>query len=185
MKSNQRVIENQVIGDKVCFLALAAETQGQLTQLHIELGPGGGSELHYHDKFVETFKARKGELSVELDGELLVLEEGQEKRIEKLALHRFFNPSANPITFEVKIEPASRNFEEFLQIMYGLAEDGKTNKQGIPTNLLHIGAISLLGDTLPPKGSLLGILSKLFGWLGRIAERRGVLEELREKYVTF
>jgi len=164
---------------------MAEETQGQLTHLHIELKPGGGTERHYHDKFTEIFKAIEGSLSVESEGETLILEEGQEKRIEILTLHKFFNSTSSPITFEVRIEPASRNFEEFLQIMYGLARDGKTNKKGIPTNLLHIGAISVLGDTLPPRRSLLFILSRLFSWLGRIAERRGVLEELRNKYVRY
>lgn len=183
--NNNRTITNPVIKDKITFIKTAKDTNGELTWLSIELAPNGGNDLHYHDKFEETFIAINGTLGVTFEGEEMTLQAGESVTVPINSVHRFYNPNAHPIQFEVKITPASRNLEEFLQIMYGLARDGKTNKKSIPTNLYHIGAISLLGETFPPKKTLLHRMSFFFNWLGKRAKKNGELEKLRLKYVQF
>ncbi len=182
MKPN-RVIENPIVKDKVTFIKLASETNNELTWIEVELGPNGSNELHYHDKFTETFEPIEGDLGMTLNGKELVLTKGNSITVPLYALHRFYNSSDLPIRFYVKLQPASRNFEEFLQIMYGLAREGKTNKNALPTNPLIIGAVGLLGETFPPKRHWLSRLAFIFRWLGKYAERRGVLSDLRKKYV--
>lgn len=180
-----RTIENPVVKDKVTFIKTAAETGGKLTWISVTLAPRGGNQMHYHDKFTETFIPTKGTLGVDIGKKQLRLKVGERKTIPLFEVHRFYNPNDESIEFEVKIEPASRNFEEFLQIMYGLARDGKVNKNAIPTNIWTIGAISQLGETLPPKGSILARFSFIFKWLSKRAAQKGVLKKLREAYVEF
>ena len=181
----KRIISNPIIKDKVTFVKTAAETNGQLTWITIELAPKGGNELHYHENFTETFEPIKGELGLTLGKEELILKEGESKTVPKNAIHRFYNPNDFPIEFHVKIEPGSRNLEEFLQIIYGLAQDGKTNKKSIPTNLWTLGALSGISETSPPKNTLLAQLRFIGKWLEKQAEKKGVLTKLRNKYVKF
>lgn len=180
-----RTIVNPIIKDKVTFIQTAQETDGRLTWVRVELSPQGGSELHYHKHFTETFLVQKGTLEVTLEKETQILKDGETVRVSPFIVHKFYNPNDHPIVFDVKIEPASVHFEAFLQIMYGLARDGKTNRRGIPRNPLHIGAISLLGETFPPRWSLLGILSAIFRYIGHWAAKRGVLSKLKDQYVQF
>ena len=151
----------------------------------MELSLKGGSEMHYHKSFTETFIAKKDAIELKIEETTQVLNNGAQVSVLPLTLHKFYNPNDYPVLFEVKIQPASINFEAFLQIMYGLARDGKTNKKGIPRNLLDIGAISLLGETYPPRLSLLNVLSQIFRYIGHLAEKRGVLSQLRDRYVQF
>ena len=186
MENNtNRTITNPMVKDKVTFLKTAEDTNGEQTLLSIDLAINGGNDLHYHDTFEETFIAVEGTLGITLEDKEIILQPGESITVPIGLLHRFYNPNGHPIKFETKITPASRNLEEFLQIIYGLARDGKTNKKSIPTNLNDIGILSLLGETLPPKNSLLYRVKFLFNWLGKRAEKKGKLTELRAKYVRF
>lgn len=181
----ERTIVNPIVQDQVTFIKTQQETQGACTWIRAELGSKGGSQMHYHDKFTETFIVNKGPLSLHMEKEVLLLKAGEKISVPINTLHKFYNPNDFAIEFEVKIEPGSRNFEEFLQIMYGLAADGKTNKKGVPKGLLTIGAISQLGETLPARGSVLHLLGGLLRYLGKRAEKKGILAELRDSYVRY
>lgn len=186
MVSNKsRVIKNSVVKDQIIFLEMASDKQDAITWFAVDLAPNGGNDLHYHDTFEETFIAVEGSLGITLEKEEILLKEGESLTVPIGVLHRFYNPNNHKIKFETKVNPASRNLEEFLQIIYGLARDGKVNKKSIPTNPLHIGVLSLLGETSPPKKSLLHRLGFVFRWLGRRAEKKGVLAALRTKYVKY
>ena len=51
---NQTII-NPVIKDQVTFTQTAAATNGRITTLQVTLMPGGGTPMHYHKNFSETF----------------------------------------------------------------------------------------------------------------------------------
>jgi quercetin dioxygenase-like cupin family protein len=183
--TQKREIVNPIIKDKVTFIQTAADTNGKLTWFSVDLAPNGGNDLHYHDTFAETFIAVEGSLGITLEQEELLLQPGESITIPIGALHRFYNPNDFPIKFETKVKPASKNLEEFIQIIYGLARDGKTNSKSIPKSITNIGLLSLIGETLPPPKSLLHRLTLVFKWIGKRAEKNGKLEELRAKYVKY
>ena len=185
MKTEKRTIFNPIIKDNITFVKTSADTNGELTWLSVELAPKGGNDLHFHENFEETFIAVEGTLGITLEDKELFLEPGESMTVPINVLHRFYNPNNHSIRFETKVKPANRNLEEFLQIIYGLARDGKTNKKSIPTNIHDIGILSLIGETSPPKNSLLYRLSFIFNWLGRRAVKNGRLDMLRAKYVKF
>ena len=181
MNQLPRVIKNPLIGDVVTFVKTAAETNGAYTLVEVELAPNGGNGMHYHIDFDESFEVLEGVLGIQLGKEVMQLKPGQTAVALRNAMHRFFNPSATePVKFLCTITPAMQ-FEETLRIAYGLANDGLTNKKGLPA-LLPLSIIFQKGGTYLP-GLPFSIQKGVFDFIARIARRRGVDKAL-EKYYT-
>lgn len=53
--------------------------------------------------------------------------------------HRFCNPSKDEtVEFVGKVVPAHEGFEKSVHIIYGLAEDGECDAQGLPKSFVHL-----------------------------------------------
>lgn len=177
-----RTIVNPMIKDKVTFLETAAETGGKFTLIQIELEPKGGNDLHYHKTFDETFIVQEGVLGVEVDNQILQLKEGESATVQMGQLHRFFNPSATEkVVFNVLIEPGSSGFEKVVQIVYGLAADGRTSSDSTPKNMYHMALIVEWSDTNAP--GFFTLIAPILKWLAKRAIRKGIDRELTDKYV--
>jgi len=146
-----KTIYNPIVKDRVTFVETAKSSHGKITCIEVELTPSGGNELHFHNNFIETFEVLEGVLTMKLDPDIFKLKKGEVKSVPRNQLHYFKNTSTEAVRFLVKIEPGNQNFEAFLAIMYGLARDGLTNRKGIPKSLWHIGVISAISETYPPK----------------------------------
>ncbi len=180
MNQLPRVIKNPLIGDTVTFVKTSEETNGAYPLVEVELAPGGGNGMHYHIDFDETFEVVDGVLGIQLGKELMHLQPGQSAVAVRNAVHRFFNPSTTqPVKFLCTITPAMQ-FEQMLRIAYGMANDGLTNKKGMPS-ILPLSIMFQKGGTYLP--SLPCTLQKaLFGFIARIAKRRGVDKTLEKYY---
>src|SRR5256885_9458782 len=104
--STRRVIENPILKDRITFLKTAAETRGEYLLFQVELAPGGGVVRHFHTAFTERFEVIEGELHVDLHSEHIVLGPGQSAHVPLTAVHRFFNPSQQGVTFLTEVRPA-------------------------------------------------------------------------------
>ncbi|MBV4359237.1 cupin domain-containing protein [Pinibacter aurantiacus] len=175
-----RVFQNPKFKDKVTVLKEAHETNNQYLLLEVELAPEGGNSLHYHTSFSEEFIPVEGVLGVGIDDKEYKLLPGETSTVPVNKLHRFFNPTSNDIKFHVKISPASQGFLQSLQISYGLAEDGLTNKSGIPKKLDHLALLLDLSDTRLP--GFLKLITPLLLHRAKKARRKGVYDELVRKY---
>lgn len=176
-----RTIINPVIKDEVTFIRTSAETNGQCTEVMVTLIPGGGTPMHYHTTFAETFIATRGDLTIGLDkGRSVILQPGESFTASRTVLHRFYNATKHPIHFKVLIQPGSEGFEQSLRIMYGLATDGLTNDRSIPKRLIHTAILFKLGD-LNGKG-ILTLLGPLLKYLANKAKKNGIEELLVNKY---
>jgi quercetin dioxygenase-like cupin family protein len=175
-----RVYENPVFGDKATFLKTAAETNGEYTQIRIELAPGGGNTLHAHEEFTETFTAGEGSLTVQLGRKQHVLQPGESLTVPLRTPHFFKNPSPQPITFLVELRPGHAGFERAVQIAYGLAKDGLTNKKGIPSRFAHLALLATSSGSYPV--GIYSLMMPLFRWAAKRARARGVEKDLVEKY---
>ena len=180
---NNRIIENPAVQDKVTFLETSDETGGAHSLILVDLAAGGGNSDHYHDIFTEEFIAVEGILTVVVEGQTIQLQPGESHLVNLFEEHAFYNRQTERIKFQVKISPGNKDFEAFLQIMYGLAKDGKTNNKGIPKSFWDIAAVGLISNTLPAKNTLLHFMIPFFKWLGKKAEKRGKLAELKKRYV--
>lgn len=179
MKS--RTVENPIIGDRVTFVRTSEETGGELTELLVELSPGGGNELHFHTSVTESFTALEGRLGVEAGSERRLLNPGETATVPPGMVHRFFNPSERTVTFRAEARPGRLGMERFVEIAYGLAKDGHVNKKGIPTKLSHVALLMDMGDMRMP-GLTFRFVAPLLAWVAQRARRRGVEEALIDRY---
>lgn len=179
-----RTIVNPVIRDSVSFVELSSETGGMYSWVRIYLAPGGSNELHYHQRFEETFTCVHGTLGLQVGTRTVELLPGQSATAKANEVHRFFNPSADqPVMFDVMITPGSPGFERMLQVAYGLAADGLTSDKGIPKNPYHTALIVKWGDTNMP--GVLSLLEPVLRWMAARAEKNGTAQALIDRYCRY
>jgi mannose-6-phosphate isomerase-like protein (cupin superfamily) len=162
-----RTVRNPVIGDEVTFVHTARETGGEHTLARVLLKPGGGNPLHYHLTYAEDFEVLDGRLTIQRDGERLMLGPGETAHAPIGSRHRFANDTDRPVTFLTTIRPA-RRFEEQIRIAYGLARDGKTIGGGVPRNPLQLALLFEISETYLPALPL-ALQQGIFGPLARLA----------------
>lgn len=177
----KRKIINPVIKDTITFIQTSAETNGRISELELTLMPLGNNFPHYHKGFTETFTAIEGALGLKLEGNhVKVLQPQETFAVLPNQVHSFFNPGDKEIKFNIKITPGHNGFEESLRILYGLAEDGLTDRKSIPKNITHMAIIgSLSGSYLP---GFMKILSPLFNFIAKRAKKNGLEKALILKY---
>lgn len=177
----QRTIENPLLKDTITFVRTAAETKGEVSELHVSLRPGGGNPLHYHTSYTETFLALQGTLGLELAGRRKIfLQPGESYLIEAGKLHRFFNATQDEIKFRIEIRPGHQGFEETLRIGYGLAVDGRCYNAQTPKDIRHLALCLIRSDMRLP--GLPSVLTPLFRIIAVWARRQGVEQELLDRY---
>jgi quercetin dioxygenase-like cupin family protein len=179
----ERKIHNPIQKDTVIFLQTHADTNGQYTLVEVELANGGGVGLHYHKTYSEKFTCLEGELQVQLGKDIHTLVPGQSAVAFPNINHLFRNRSGNPCKFRVELMPASRGFEQSLQIGYGLATDGLCKKNGFPKDKLALAWLFEISESNLP-----GWMSMFEFILRRQAKKaiqKGIHKELISKYVKF
>lgn len=173
-------IFNPIFNDTCTFLKTSAETQGSFSDMMVTLGPDGGTPLHKHKGFVETFIALEGNLGLIVDGKKIILSPGEKVAVHKGQAHRFFNPGDNMVKFHLRFTPGHTGAENMLRIMYGLARDGKTNKKGIPKSLMELAIAGEMGDS--SLAGLPAVLAPILKVMAFRARKKGVDKALLEKY---
>lgn len=127
------VIENPVIGDRVVFLQTSRDTGGALLQLDIFARAGAqGPPEHIHPQQEERFTVLAGSLTGRIAGREVRIEPGTEWVVPAGTPHTWHNAGESEVHVRVELRPAGR-MEPFLETIYGLAKDGKTNARGIPS----------------------------------------------------
>ncbi|MCX6316939.1 MAG: cupin domain-containing protein [Bacteroidetes bacterium] len=179
----ERTIYNPIQKDSVTFLKTAADTQGEYTLVEVELADGGGVGLHYHKTYSEKFDCLEGELQVKAGKILHSLGPGQSITAEPNINHLFRNRSGKPCRFRVELRPASRGFEQSLQISYGLARDGKCRPNGFPKDKLALAWLFDISESnLPGWRSVFEFILRA---QAKQARKIGVDKKLIEEYVKF
>ncbi len=169
-----------MIKDRVTFKQTAKDIKGGITRLEVTLMPGGGTPLHYHRNFSETFIVHSGALTIQLKKRTLILDAGEQLTVEQGQLHRFTNATAAAVRFTTIIEPGSEGFENALQILYGLAGDDQTDDKGTPRSLLALAVISNISDMRP--GGAGAVVIPFLGLLNFIAGVSGYRKKLVARY---
>lgn len=180
---NQRRIYNPIQKDYVTFVKTSEESRGECTRVEVELAPKGGVGLHYHKTFSEKFDCLDGELKVQAGKTIHTLSPGQSITASANVNHRFFNTSEKVCKFRVELRPASRGFEQSLQIGYGLARDGQTNRKGFPNNRLALAWLFEISESNLP--GWMSIFEFILRKQAKKARATGLDRELVEKYVKF
>jgi quercetin dioxygenase-like cupin family protein len=179
----ERTIIHPIIKEKITFVRTADETDGNVTDLVVELGPGGGNPAHFHTRFEESFTAMEGTLHLRSGITRRMLQPGETATIPRGTVHSLSNPSDKTIKFRVQVRPGQPGLELFAQIAYGLARDGQATKAGLPKRPSHLALLMEMGDVHVP-GPAFKVIAPVLAWLGRRARKRGVERELVERYCT-
>jgi quercetin dioxygenase-like cupin family protein len=177
----KRIIINPLYKDTVTFVKTAAESEGKISELEITLLPGGKNPIHYHKNYSETFTAIDGQAGVGLGKkEKKILKLGESFTVQPNTLHYWFNPTDREIKFKVEIKPGHEGFENSLRILYGMAADGMTDKNGIPKSIQHKAIVACMADMNLP-----GFFTLIYPILERIAKKAkisGVEQQLIDRY---
>ncbi len=180
---NPRRIYNPVQKDYVTFLKTSDETIGNYTLVEVELAPGGGVGIHYHKTYAEKFDCLGGELKVQAGKTIHTLSSGETVTAQPFVNHRFFNTSDKVCKFRVELRPASRGFEQSLQIGYGLARDGETNNKGFPGNRLALAWLFEISESNLP--GWMSLFEFILRRQAKKARAIGLDKDLIQKYVRF
>lgn len=166
--------------DAATFLRTHAQTGGELTEVRLDVEPGGGNPIHYHARFDEHFAPTAGTIHVQVANEVHVLGPGDSAVAPAGAPHRWWNPGQEPASVLVQLRPGHPGFEEFIRIFYGIAADGLCNAAGVPRNLVHAGFVLVHGDinAVGAQRALMPVL-RVFHLVATIT---GAGERLRRRY---
>lgn len=179
----ERKIHNPIQQDTVTFLQTSADTNGACTLVEVELANGGGVGLHYHKTYSESFTCLEGEVQVRLGKTLHTLSPGQSATAEPHINHLFRNRSGKPCKFRVELRPASRGFEQSLQIGYGLATDGLCKPNGFPKDKLALAWLFDISESNLP--GWMSIFEFILRAQAKKARKKGTDQQLLTKYVKF
>jgi quercetin dioxygenase-like cupin family protein len=171
-----QVIENPVTGERARWLVTAAETGGRLVRAEWWARPGGGVQAeHVHRTATERFQVLSGRLAGTLGGERFELGPGEEAALPPGVAHTWWNPSADEdLHFVLEVTPAG-HFEETIELVFGLAREGKVRSDGLPRLLQTAVTVRAYGleafPTSPPLPVLRAAVAVLAP-IGRLAGKR-------------
>ena len=129
MAYKNKKIANPIVGQNIKFLQTAKDTQGKLLEMEATYRPYSKEPPpHYHPHQEEDFMIIKGQMTVRLEGKILLLNEEDTLHIPANTVHSMWNNSGNTAVINWKIQPAL-NTEYFLETATGLAADKKRRKR--------------------------------------------------------
>ena len=135
------VIHNSITGETIRFVETAADTDGERVVIDVLVEPNGFvASAHLHPYQTEVFEVVEGEFTFKLGRATVTAMAGESVTVEPGMAHKFWNATETAARFRCVISPALQ-FEKLLETMFGLANDGKTNKKGLP-NPLRLAVIA-------------------------------------------
>ena len=127
-----QTIENPVTGERVTVRRTSADTGGELVVIDVVVEPDGAvAAAHVHPSQEERFTVHAGELEMKLRKQTIVARPGDVILVPAGTPHRFRNVGGTQARFTCEVQPAL-GFESLLETMFALANDGKTNRKGMP-----------------------------------------------------
>lgn len=181
--SMERRIYNPIQKDTVTFLKTSTDTNGEYTLVEVELADGGGVGLHYHKTYTETFECLEGEVQVRLGKVLHTLKPGDSAIAAPTVNHFFRNRSGRLCKFRVELRPASRGFEQALQIGYGLARDGHCRPNGFPKDKLTLAWLFDISESNLP--GWMSLFEFILRRQAKKAREKGIDQKLIQQYIRF
>jgi mannose-6-phosphate isomerase-like protein (cupin superfamily) len=171
------MIENRVTGERIIFRETSAENGGSRVLFETIVEPHGFvAAAHVHPFQEERFKVLEGRIGMRLGRRQIELSAGESVTVSPGTPHRFWNTGADRARFRSQIAPAL-HFESLLVTMFALANEGRTNRRGMPNPFQLAVVASASFDTvrLPFPPAPLQRLALAFGApLGRVLGYRPV-----------
>jgi quercetin dioxygenase-like cupin family protein len=130
-----QTIENHISGERITFLETAADTDGELLAIELEISPDGHVPgTHVHPAQEERFEVTQGTMRFKLRGKTIVAEAGDVVVVPAGARHKFANGGDGPARARVEVRPALK-MEQLFETAVALAHEGRTTSKGMPKPL--------------------------------------------------
>jgi mannose-6-phosphate isomerase-like protein (cupin superfamily) len=128
-------LSNPITGQSITIRETAAATNGEcLTLESVWAKPMRKPPLHYHPNQEERFRVLEGELAVTVGGHERTLRTGDTLTIAAGEPHEMSPAGPGQARATWQTRPALRT-EEMMRTAFGLAEDGKVDRHGLPRAL--------------------------------------------------
>lgn len=176
----KRVFFNPAINDTATFIKTSEETNGEYTLMEIDLYKSEGPPLHYHNAFSEKFEVVEGILYLQVGKEKMILHKGDSVLVPKGKPHKFYNITNDLVKFRITLEPGYIGMENFIKIIYSLAQDGLTDKKGKPNSFAHLASILVMSDS--NAAGMMSLLSPVIKMAAKRAKKDGTEKWLLDKY---
>jgi quercetin dioxygenase-like cupin family protein len=172
-----QTLKNPASGERITFRQTAADTDGELLAIDLELPAGrkvpGG--LHIHPLQEERFEVVEGTMRFRMGRERIVAGPGDVVVVPAGVKHDFANAGDEEALVRVDVRPAL-NMEQLFETAVGLAEQGRTMLGGIPKPLDLALFVEEFEDEVqaafPPRWVQRLALRPL-AWLARLRGHRG------------
>jgi quercetin dioxygenase-like cupin family protein len=174
------VYENPVTGERAVIRIGTDSTRGERLVVDLYVQPGGAvMGEHSHPAMEERFTMLRGRVGFRIDGRVAIAEPGVQLIAPPGVHHDWWNAGREEALVRVEMRPAAR-FEAMIRNAFGLAQDGKVNRRGVP-NLLQLALFAREFDdamrlSRPPRivqeaiFGLLTPLARLLGYRGSYPE---------------
>jgi quercetin dioxygenase-like cupin family protein len=177
-----QTIHNPVSGERITFLRTAADTDGELLELELELAADGQVPgAHVHPEQEERFHVLEGTMRFRLGLRTIVAEAGDSVVVPAGRVHKFANAGDGPARARVEVVPAL-DMEELLSTTAELAHEGNVTPTGMPKPL-HLALFVRrfrreVRAPFPPAWMVQALMAPL----AALARRRGHAERYRPAF---
>ncbi len=136
-----QTIEHPTTGERMTFLKTSRDTGGEYVLVELELAAGGHvAAAHVHPYQDETFEVLEGRVGFKAGQRELIVVAGGTISVPRGTPHKFWNAGDETARFRTEVRPALQ-FEQLIETMFTLAQDGKVNRKGMP-NPLRLAVIA-------------------------------------------
>ncbi|MCW5890758.1 MAG: cupin domain-containing protein [bacterium] len=167
------LLENPVTGESMRVLVSTAQafTAQYALRPHGEI-PGE----HRHPGKEQSVSVLSGELHLRVDGKHCIVRAGQSMTLPAGARHFQWNPCDDEAVVIEDIRPAGR-IHDFFRVLFGLARDGRTDRNGYPSLLLAAALFAEFDDDVQPTAFGMRLVSSVLGPIALVAGYRRQIDE--------
>ena len=124
MATAGQTIQNKIAGFKLQWLQTAKDTNGAFVKCIMWLAPGAYMPVrHLHPRQTENFEIVNGELKVECNGEIKILQAGENLSVPQNKPHQWWNTSSTvELQMIITMTPAL-NWETQMEQIFGIMND--------------------------------------------------------------
>jgi len=175
------VIENPVTGETLVFLKRARDTGGEVLQMELRIQANKPRMLeHVHARQEERVEVLSGTVRYRLGGKEHDLRVGDPVVLPPGVPHTLWNDGDGEARLRFDVRPAL-NAEAAFETLFGLAREGKTNRQGMPNPLQGALLAREYGTFLPRPPiplqrvalAILAPIARLVGYRARYTKYSG------------
>ena len=168
------VFENPGTRETGTILVGGADTDGRYLHSELRVRPGGAVSVeHVHPEISERFEVVEGTLTMRVDGRERRLAAGESVTIEPGQVHHYRNADDEDCVFRCEVWPAAR-FEAMILTLFGLAGEGRTNAEGVPSVLQMAVILHEFDDTMRVAGPPRWLQRLLLPPLAALGRARGL-----------